>query len=308
MTRMILQKLCYACLAFCLVATLTFALMKAIPGDPFQQEQALPKDIYKLLREHYGLNDSWPVQYVRYLKQIFLFNLGPSLVYNGRTVSDIIWQGMPISAILGAEALLIALPFGVLLGTLAAVKHSRWQDKAAALLSVIALSMPSFILATFLQYLLAIKLDLLPIARWGTFAQTILPALSLAALPMAFISRLTRAKMISELGQDYIKAARAKGLSQPIVIFRHALRNVLIPLLGYLGPLTANILTGSFIIEKIYGIPGLGYWFVMSVLNRDYTLIMGITMFYCAVLLFLVFIFDLVSILLDPRISTNMDI
>lgn len=308
MTRLILRKFCYACMALFLVATLTFALMKAIPGDPFQQEQALPKGIYKSLREHYGLNDPWPVQYVRYLKQMALFNLGPSLVYNGRTVSDIIWQGMPISAILGAEALLIALPFGILLGTLAAVKHNQWQDRAGALLSVMALSLPSFILATFLQYLLAIKLDLLPIARWGTFPQTILPALSLAALPMAFISRLTRAKMISELGQDYVKAARAKGLSQITVIFRHALRNAFIPLLGYFGPLAANILTGSFIIEKIYGIPGLGYWFVMSVLNRDYTLIMGITMFYCAILLFLVFIFDLASILLDPRISTNMDI
>lgn len=300
---MMIQKFLYACLALFLVVTLTFILMKAIPGDPFRQEQALPKEIYEALREHYGLNDSWPVQYIRYLKQLVTFDFGPSFVHKGRNVSDIIKEGLPISATLGCEALALAVPLGLLLGTLAAIKHNRWQDNLATLLAVIGISIPSFILATFLQYGLAIKLELLPIARWGSFAQTILPALSLAALPMAFIARLTRAKMVEELRQEYIKTVRAKGIPNYIIVFRHVLRNILIPVISYLGQLAANILTGSFIIEKIFSIPGLGYWFVTSVLNRDYTLIMGITVFYCAVLLLIIFIVDMVCVLLDPRLS-----
>lgn len=303
MLMMLSRKFLYAFLSLFLVATLTFVLMKFIPGDPFRQEQALPKEIYEALLKHYGLNDSWAVQYGNYLKQLITLDLGPSFVYPGRTVSQIIRQSLPISAMLGCEALLIAIPFGILFGTIAALYHNRWQDAAATLFAIVGISVPSFILATLLQYVLAIKFDLFPIARWGSFYQTVLPAISLATLPTAFITRLIRAKMLEELRQDYIKTARAKGLPEYTVIFRHALKNTLIPLLGYLGQLTANILTGSFIVEKIFSIPGLGYWFVMSVLNRDYTLIMGITIFYCALLLTIVFIVDICCLLLDPRIS-----
>lgn len=306
MIAMLLRKLLYAFFSLFLVATLTFILMKAIPGDPFRQEQALPKEIYDALREHYGLNDSWPVQYLRYLTQLASFDLGPSFIHKGRSVSEIIKQSLPISAILGCEALCIALPLGLLLGTLSALRQNLWQDGISALLAVIGMSVPSFILATLLQYILAIKFEMLPVARWGTFSQTILPALSLAALPTAFITRLARSKMLEELRQEYIKTARAKGLPEHIVVFRHALRNTLIPVMSYLGQVSANVLTGSFIVEKIFSIPGLGYWFVMSVLNRDYTLIMGITVFYCALLLLTVFVVDVICLFLDPRISYSV--
>ncbi|MBA3815821.1 MAG: ABC transporter permease [Parachlamydiaceae bacterium] len=306
MKILVIQKLAYACITLLLVATLTFLLMKWIPGDPFQQEQALPTAIYEALREHYGFNDSLPSQYFHYLKQLVYFDLGPSFIHQGRSVASIIKESMPISAALGAQALLLAIPAGILLGTMAALKKNRWQDYLTMFVAVIGISMPSFILATLLQYILAIKLELLPIARWGSLAQTILPTLSLATLPIAFIARMVRTKMIEELRQDYIKTARAKGLSPLKIIFKHALRNTLIPVFSYLGQLTANILTGSFIVEKIFSIPGLGYWFVMSVLSRDYTLIMGITLFYSAVLLAIMFFVDIVCIILDPRIAHSI--
>ncbi len=303
MIRLLARKFLYASLSLFVVLTLTFCLMKSIPGDPFQQEQALPKEIYEALREHYGLNDSILRQYGRYLSQLPTMDFGPSLIYKERSVVDIIKTGLPTSAALGAEALLLAVPLGLLFGTWAALKQNRWQDTLIIVAAVIGISLPSFILATLLQYIFGIKLHLLPIARWGSFAHTILPALSLAALPMAFIARMTRAKMIEELSQPYIATARAKGLSESRIVFAHAMRNILTPVLGYLGPLTANILTGSFIVEKIYGIPGLGYWFVTSVLNRDYPLIMSITVFYCTLLLLTAFVVDAACLLLDPRLA-----
>lgn len=303
MTAVLARKFLYACLSLLIVLTLTFVLMKTIPGDPLQQEQALPKEIYEALRTHYGLNDPWLMQYARYLGQLPSFDFGPSLIYKGQIVSDIIRKGLPASALLGGEALLLAVPLGLLFGTFAALRQNRWQDSLIILTAVIGISLPSFILATFLQYIFAIKLHLLPIARWGSFAHTILPALSLAALPTAFIARMTRAKMIDEFNQAYIATARSKGLPESRIVFKHALRNILAPVLSYLGPLAANILTGSFIIEKIYGVPGLGYWFVTSVLNRDYPLIMGITIFYCALLLLAAFVVDAACLWLDPRLA-----
>jgi len=298
----LIRKFLYACLSLFIVATLTFGLMKAIPGDPFQQEQALPTEIYEALRTHYGLNDPLPQQYFRYIKQLLTFDLGPSLIYKGKNVTTIIKETFPTSALLGAEALFLAIPLGFLLGTLAAFKQNRWQDSLVTLIAVVGISVPSFIVATFLQYIFGIELGILPIARWGSFSHTILPALSLAALPTAFIARMTRTKMIEELQQAYITTARAKGLPNHIVLFRHAMRNMITPLLSYLGPLTASIMTGSFIIEKIYSIPGLGYWFVTSVLNRDYPLIMGITVFYCALLLLAAYLVEVACLIIDPRL------
>ena len=303
MITVLKRKFLYACLSLWVVATLTFLLMKGIPGDPFGQEQALPTEIHQALRTHYGLNDSWPIQYVRYLAQIPTFDFGPSLIHKDRTVSQIIFETLPISAFLGIEALLLAIPLGLFCGIIAALKKNCWQDSVIVLFAILGISLPSFILATLLQYLVGIELQILPIARWGSFAHTLLPALSLAGLPIAFIARMTRAKMIEELRQGYINTARAKGLSEPLIMWRHALRNILTPILSYLGPLTASILTGSFIVEKIYSIPGLGYWFVTSVLNRDYPLIMGITLFYCALLLLASLLVDIICLFLDPRLA-----
>lgn len=303
MLTFVLRKVTFAFISLFVAATLTFFLMKSIPGDPFQQEQALPTEIYQALRTHYGLNDSLPQQYLRYLSQIATFNFGPSLIYKDLSITDIIKQSFPTSALLGAEALIIAIPLGLFFGLMAALKQNRWQDAFVATIAIIGISVPSFILATTLQYIFGIKLALLPIARWGSFSHTLLPALALAALPIAFIARMTRTKMVEEMQQPYIVTARAKGLPEHMIIFRHAFRNILAPMICYLGPLTASILTGSFIVEKIYSVPGLGYWFVTSVLNRDYPLIMGISIFYCALLLLTTILVDLACLLIDPRLA-----
>ena len=299
---MILRKLIYASLSLFIVVTLTFILMKSIPGDPFQQEQGLPQEIYDRLCTYYGLNDPWHIQYTRYIKQISSLDFGHSLVYHEKAVAQIIYKSFPNSAILGLEALVLAVPIGIGLGLMMAVrKYTKWN--ALIQISImIGISVPSFILATLFQYVFAFKLQWLPLACWGSFAHTVLPALSLAVLPMAFIARMTRANMNEELKQLYILAIRAKGMPENVIIYRHALRNIMIPLLTYLGPVTANILTGSFIIEKIFSVPGLGFWFVTSVLTRDYPLILGITIFYCALLLVITFIVDIVCIALDPRL------
>jgi oligopeptide transport system permease protein len=297
-----LKKLTSLLISLLIIITLTFVLMKMIPGDPFMQEQSLPMEIHETLKEHYGLNDPLWKQYLLYLKASLFFDFGPSLTFAGRTVNRIIFESFPVSARLGLEALALAIPIGLLVGIVAALRQRHWQDWSTMALAAIGISTPSFILATLLQYVFAIKGGLFPVARWESFAHTVLPAVSLAALPAAFIGRLMRAQMIEIMRQDYIKTAKSKGLSPLYILFRHALPNAFIPLLGYLGQLFANVLTGSFIVEKIYGIPGLGYWFIASVLGRDYTLIMGITVFYSAILLLAIFLCDLCCRMLDPRL------
>lgn len=260
-------------------------------------------EILEAMRQHYGLNDPWYIQYGRYLWSVLTWDLGPSFIYKGRSVNAIINEGFPVSATLAAEALFLSISAGLFLGTIAALKHQRWQDHVAMVIAVIGVSVPNFILATLLQYTLALKLGWFPVARWGTFMQSVLPALSLAALPTAFIARLTRSSLLEVFRQDYIKTARAKGLNPNQVLLRHALRNGLLPVFTYCGQLALNILVGSFVIERIFGIPGLGQWFVKSVTNRDYTVIMGTTVFYSIILLVGVFLIDIAYHWIDPRIT-----
>ena len=302
-TRYFSQKILTLIASLFVVATLTFFLMQAAPGDPFMQEQGLPEEIIKNLYAHYGLDQPWYVQYGRYLKNLLTWDLGSSFKYEGRTINDIISEGFPVSCFLGIQALMIAFFFGTFLGTIGAMYRSQWQGYLAMSLAVIGISVPNFILATFLQYFFAMKLDLFPVARWEGYSHTILPTLSLAALPTAFIARLIRAKMVEVLEQDYILTARSKGLSMFQVIRKHVLKNSLLPVVTYLGPLSSTIFSGSFVVEKIFGIPGLGNWFVTSVTNRDYTIIMGLTIFYSALLMISVFLVDLLYMYLDPRIQ-----
>jgi oligopeptide transport system permease protein len=290
-----------------LVTTLTFFLMHAIPGDPFVQDRAIPEEILKALQKHYGLDQPLYIQFGKYLDGILHLELGPSFKYEGRSVNEIISDGFPVSFILGLESLIIAVCGGFVLGSIAALNHMRWQDHLTMIIAVIGISVPSFIVASFLQYFLAMKLDLLPVARWGTFSQTLMPALSLAALPMAFIARLTRANMVEVIQQDYIQTAKSKGLNSFQIILRHVARNALLPVITYLGPLSAAVMTGSFAIEKIFGIPGLGQWFVTSITNRDYTVIMGTTIFYSAILMLCVFAVDLLYCFIDPRIQLRKE-
>lgn len=298
----ILQKIAFTLISLWFIITLTFVMMKSIPGDPFLEEKSLPIEVKEHLRNHYGLNDPWYTQYGNYLKAVSMWDFGPSFRYPDRSVNTIITEGFAVSALLGIEALIVAICGGVTLGTIAALYKKRWQDYTIHLMTTFSISVPSFILAVLLQYVLGSKLGLFPIARWGTFSHTILPVIALSLMPMAFIARLMRSNMIEVLSQNYIKTAISKGLPWKVIVRRHALKNAFGPILPYLGQLTANILIGSFVVEKIFSIPGLGQWFVNSVTTRDYTVIMGMTVFYSIILLSSLLLADLVYMKLDPRI------
>lgn len=299
----LIKKLTFMGLSLFMVITITFGLMKMIPGDPFNDEKALPKEIHEALRAHYGLEDPLITQYLNYLSKISKGDLGPSFKYKGRSINEVITTGFPVSMALGLESLFIAIGGGIILGSCAAMRKNGWIDRFAVFFCTLGVALPNFAIAALLQYFLSIKLEIFPVARWGSFSQSILPSISLAALPMAFITRLVRNSMIEVLQQPYIKTAKAKGLSDWKILRFHVLKNSILPLLGYLGQLSANIIVGSFVIEKIFSIPGLGQWFVKSVMNRDYTMIMGLTIFYSLILLFSVLFFDLLSLYLDPRLK-----
>ncbi|ANB57901.1 binding--dependent transport system inner membrane component family protein [Anoxybacillus sp. B7M1] len=303
MLRYIGRRLLYMLLSLFLIITATFFLMRAAPGGPFSGEKKLPPEIEKNLNEYYGLDRPWYSQYFDYLVSVAKWDFGPSFKYKGQTVNDLISDGFPVSFFLGMEALLIAVSIGILLGIIAALNHNKWQDYGAMVFAVLGISVPSFIMASVLQYFLAIKLHLFPVARWESLQHTVLPALALAATPMAFIARLTRSSMLEVLSNDYIRTAKAKGLSRGQITVKHAIRNALLPVVTYLGPLSAGILTGSFVIEKIFGIPGLGSHFVLSISNRDYTVIMGVTVFYSILLLASVLLVDIAYGFIDPRIK-----
>lgn len=303
MAKYIGKRLVYMLISLWLIITATFFFMRIAPGNPFTSEKKLPPEIEANLNAHYGLDQPWYVQYGEYIVRILKWDFGPSFKYKSQTVNDLISDGFPVSALLGLEAIFIAVAIGVLLGIIAAMFHNKWQDYTAMIIAVFGISVPSFIMASFLQYTLAIELGLFPVARWETFQHTILPALALASTPMAFIARLTRSSMLEVLANDYIKTAKSKGLSKGVITVKHAVRNALLPVVTYMGPLTAGILTGSFVIERIFGIPGLGAHFVTSISNRDYTVIMGVTVFYSILLLVSILLVDILYGIIDPRIK-----
>lgn len=287
------------------VFVLAFVMMKALPGDPFNDEQALPPEIHQALRRHYGLESPLSVQFYNHLVGILKWDLGPSFRYKDRTVNEIIREGFPVSAVLGLEAFCFAVAGGVLLGVLSALYAGHWQDRFIFITIILLISLPSFILGTILQHFLAYEWGLFPVARWGSWMQTILPAVSLAATPCVFIAGLLRTSMREVMQQNYIRAAKARGISTGTIVIHHMLRNAILPVISYLGPLLANVLVGSFVIEKIYAIPGLGQWYTNSVLNRDYTVIMGITIFYSLILFVIISLVDFLYRYIDPRIKVT---
>ena len=303
MLAYIIKRIFNAVLVLWVVITITFGLMRAIPGGPFTVEKSLPPVVLKSIEERYKLNDPLYKQYGDYLTNLVQGDLGPSFKYPGRSVNDIIKDGFPVSFQLGMEAVLIAVIIGIPAGVLAAVKQGKWQDHAVNFCTTLGVAVPSFVVAALLIYVLSTKLHLLPSAMWEGWQYQIMPALALSGMPMSFIARLTRSSMLDVLGQDYIKTARAKGLSRLTVLFKHALPNSLIPVITYIGPMAAGILTGSFVIESIFAIPGLGQYFVTSIYNRDYTVILGVTIFYSVIVIVLNMLVDLIYPLLDPRIK-----
>lgn len=304
MTRFLCKKALLLLLSLFCVISGTFVLMKIVPGDPFMDER-ITEDVLKTLRAHYELDRPLWEQYVKYLNNFLHFDFGKSIVYHGRSVNEMLAHCFPVSARLGLQALLFAVPMGILLGTWAAIKRSGWQDNTAMIISTLGISVPNFVIASLLQYFIALKLHLFPIACWGTFAHTILPTLSLSFLPTAFIARLTRSNMVEVLQQDFIRTAAAKGLPLFRIALVHGLRNALLPVISYLGPVSAQILTGSFVVERLFAVPGLAYWVVNSIHSRDYPVIMGVTIFYSTLLMIFIFLADIAYSILDPRIKTR---
>jgi len=297
------KRLINSIIVLWIVMTVTFLLMHAIPGGPFTAEKNLPPAVQANIEARYKLNDPLSTQYMDYVENILHGDLGPSFKYVGRSVNDIIGESFPVSFELGMEAILISLLLGIPAGVLAAYRRNNWQDRTVNLLTTIGIAVPGFVLAALMVEIFAMKLGLLPAAMWIDWKSRILPAFALAAMPMAFITRLTRSSMLEVLGQDYIKTAKAKGLGTTYILFKHALPNALIPVVTYIGPMVASILTGSFVIETIFAIPGLGSYFVTSIYNRDYTVILGVTIFYSAIIILMNMIVDIIYPMLDPRIK-----
>jgi oligopeptide transport system permease protein len=299
----VLRRLISVFLVVFVVASGTFVLMHTIPGGPFKKEKALPPAIQRNIEERYKLNDPLWKQYADYLKNLLRGDLGPSFKYLGRSVNDIIRDGFPVSAALGAWAILFALVVGVPAGIISALNQNKWQDNAVMAIAIIGVSVPNFVIATLLMYVFAVKLRWLPVAMWGTPRHVILPMIALAGFPAAFFARLMRSSTLDVLSQDYIRTARAKGLSWYAVVVKHVVKNAILPVVTYLGPLVAGILTGSFVVENIFAIPGLGRYYVTSIYNRDYTTIMGVTIFYSAFLVLVNFLVDITYGWIDPRIK-----
>ncbi|WP_313892092.1 ABC transporter permease [Psychrobacillus sp.] len=288
-----------------MIITLTFFLMHSIPGGPFTGEKNVPEVVMKALNEKYHLDDPLWKQYVDYLKSVAQFDLGPSFKYEGMTVNELIKAGLPVSAKVGLFSIILILLVGIPIGIFAALYQNKWPDTLAMLLATLGVTIPSFVVGTILLYVFSLKLGWTPAYGIDQWQGYILPVVALSGYSLSFISRLTRSSMIEVFQQDYMRTARGKGLRTSKIIVKHGLRNGLIPVVTVVGPLIAAMLTGSFVIEKIFALPGIGRHFVQSITNRDYTTIMGITIFYAVILVVIIFIVDLIYGLIDPRIKLN---
>ena len=278
--------------------------MKFIPGDPFASDaDVLPEEVLENVRAKYNLDKPIPVQYALYIKNLAMLDLGPSIESETRTVNDIIKQGAPASALLGLQSIIVALVFGLLLGIIAALNHNRFLDYTSMIIAILGISVPSFILAPLLIKVFAVDLGILPVATWGTWKHTVLPTVALAVTPLAIIARFMRSSMLEVLGQGYIKTADSKGLSASALVIKHGIRNAILPVVSFIGPLFVSVITGTFVIEKIFAIPGIGQYFVDSIFNRDYPVIMGTTVFFSTILVVTLFLIDISYRFIDPRIK-----
>jgi ABC-type dipeptide/oligopeptide/nickel transport system permease component len=292
------------------IASVTFAAMHIVPGDPLMGNKAMSPEIRANLEHKYGLDRPVAEQYVRYLANMAQGDFGISFTQKNRTVNDIIVSHFPISAILGILAVAFAALGGILYGSLAALGRGKWSDRTIMFLVILGVSVPSFVFAALGQLSLTLinkkaGFEVLPVGGWGTLSHMILPALVLGLGTMAFLTRLMRSALLEIVHQDYIRTAKAKGLPPVRIFFSHQLRNAILPVITYLGPAIATITTGGFVVESVFAIPGLGRYFVQAIQQLDYTVIMGLTVFYGAFLVFMVITVDIVYGLVDPRISVT---
>ncbi len=302
MLRFVVKRVVSAIFTLFIIATITFFLMNMIPGGPFNTERASKKTV-EMMEAKYGLDQPLLTQYGMYMKRLIKLDLGDSYKRAGFTVNDILAEKFPVSAGLGVIALLLAVLIGVPVGIIAAFRHNKALDRIVMLIANLGIAVPNFVMATALLFIFGMKLGWLPTLGLKTWQHYIMPSLALAFNPMCYIARLMRSSMLDVLRQDYIKTSYAKGLTERKVLFKHALRNAILPVVTYLGPLAAGILTGGFVIEKIFTIPGMGKFFVESINNRDYPLIMGVTVFYSSILVLMNLVVDLLYGVIDPRIK-----
>ena len=308
MAKYIIKRLFYAFLTILVLLALTFVMMNMLPGDPFSTGKAMDEGTKQALRAYYGLDKPLLEQFIIYVRNAMVGDLGQSIKYS-RPVMQIIMESFPVSFQLGMLSLIFAVIAGVALGAVAAIRRGRAADTVAMTLSVIGVSIPSFIVAALLQYFCALKLNQLTgtqifaVTGWGNFNQMILPALALSFSSLATVSRLMRTSMLDVLSSDYIKTAKAKGLSEKAILWKHAIRNAIMPVVTVLGPIAAAVLTGGFVVENVFSIPGMGKFFVLAIKENDYTLIAGTTLFYGAFLILAVLVVDILYGIIDPRIK-----
>ena len=313
--KFLIKRIAMGLVTLWLVITITFFLIHMLPGDPFQSEKAIPPKVKENLMAKYHLDRPLGEQYVEYLKNIAKGDLGASMKVRGRTVNDVIKKSFLTSADLGARSIIFALALGIPLGIIAALKRGKYQDRLAMIVAIIGISVPSFVLAGLMQkYFVDVHNGILidqynlPLIRillsgWDRPEKKILPVIALGLYTVALIARLLRDKMIEVMGQDYIRLAIAKGVKPKNIVFRHALRNAILPIITIMGPTIAAVLTGSFVIEKMFSIPGLGKYFVDSINDRDYTMVLGVTVFYAIFLIIMMILVDIVYVLVDPKIK-----
>lgn len=298
-----LKRVFFMLVTLWLIATVTFFLMKLLPGSPYANQEKLSPEQIEILNKQAGLDKPVIVQYGIYMRNLVQGDFGTSFQFKNQEVSKLLRDRIGPSLQLGIQAIIFGTLVGIVLGAVAAMKQNTWVDTLATFLAIIGRSIPNFVFAALLQYFLAIKLKLFPIAMWNQgFASTVLPTLALAMAPMADAARFIRTEMVEVLSSDYIELARAKGLSRWQVVFRHGLRNSLIPLVTLLGPMAVGLMTGSLVVENIFAVPGIGEQFVKSILTNDYPTIMAVTILYSAMLVFVILIVDLLYGLIDPRI------
>ena len=303
MLKYVIKRLLYGAITLFALMAITFFLMHSIPGYPFAGEMSkLPANVKELMIQHYQLDQPTYVQFISYLKNVLQGDFGTSLVRKGQNVMDIINRGLPYTVKLGACAFCVAMVLGFLLGAVSAFSKKKWVQGLTAFIATIGVSVPSFLFALFLMYVLGVWLKILPIIGLNSPQSFVMPSIALAMSPIAMISRLTKSSLSEELRQDYMILALSKGTGYTKAIFKHALKNAIIPVITYAGPLLATLLTGSFVVESMFSIPGIGAEFVVSVSNRDYTLIMALTIFYGGMVIVANIITDVISAMIDPRI------
>jgi oligopeptide transport system permease protein len=305
MTRFLLRRFFYGLAVLWAVATLTFALMHVVPGGPFDREQRLPPQVLANIAAKYHLDDPMISQYLRYLKGLLRGDLGPSYKYLDRTVTDIVASTLPVSVLLGILALAFAVTVALPIGILAAYCQNSWTDRVCLFLATLGISLPNFILGSLLIWIFSLQLGWFQAARWGTTTSVVLPTITLGSSAAAYLSYLLRSTLIETLGADFIRTARAKGLKETVIIFKHAMRNSISPILTVMGPLLAYLVTGSFVVEYVFAIPGMGRFFITAVTDRDYPMIMGVTLVYSMLLVCANLIVDLLYSVTDPRVKTR---